>query len=541
MTGLPTLPNSDGITKSIQVQFAGYNHNLGAGDGTLWDMENLTSDYAPLLGSRRPRKILRTLTRPHALYAHDGLFWVDGDGFYADGVRKGTVTEGEKEIISLQMFILIFPDKKYYRTDTGEFGGMEAQWSGTVTIGDGTYADQEAKANTIRTTGSPFPFDVGDGVTITGSTPGNNKCAVVEEISDDKRELRFLENCFEEGTWTGSVTLTREVPDMDFLCENENRVWGCKGDTIYASALGRPFSWMNLGTLATDAWAVDVGSAGDFTGCCSYMGYPIFFKEDAIYKVYGDKPSNFQTMTSARLGVEKGSHKSLAVAGERLYYLSRAGIVSYAGGTPENISGPFGMVRFKNAVAGSDGRKYYVSMEGPDGVSLFVFDTQTGLWHREDDTRAVGFAWNENLYVLAEDGTIFLTGILRDAPGEEEATFESFAEFGDFTERAGSRGSQGEPNKKGLSRLQIRLELEAGAQVALLVKFDSEEWEDVTRYQKNAGQWERVRTLTADRKRSFVLPIIPRRCDHWRLRIQGRGQWRLYSMSREYYKGSDLQ
>lgn len=541
MNGLPQMVSSDGIRKTSQVVFSGYDHNVGSGNGSLWDMENMTGDYAPLVGTRKPRKTFTTLNDPHAIYAHDGLFWVDGTGFYADGIRKGTVTAGEKEICSLQMYILIFPDKKYYRTDTGEFGSMEATWSGSVTIGDGTYNGQPAKGNTIKTTGAAFPFAVGDGVTITGSTAANNKCAVVEEISEDGRELRFLEYCFEEGSWSGSVTLKREVPDLDFLCENENRVWGCKGDTIYASALGRPFSWMNLGTLATDAWAAAVGSAGDFTGCCSYLGYPIFFKEDAIYKVYGDKPSNFQTMASARLGVEKGSHKSLAVAGERLFYLSRAGVVSYAGGTPSNIAHAFGDVRYKNAVAGSDGRKYYVSMEGPDGYSLFVFDTETGLWHREDDTRALGFAWNENLYMLSSDGTVFLTGLLRDATGQEEAAFESFAEFGDFTEKSGYRGSQNEANRKGLSRLQVRVELEAGAELTIMVKFDSEDWEDVTRNQKTAGEWKRVKTLTAEKKRSFVLPIIPKRCDHWRIRLEGVGQWKLYSLSREYYTGSDLQ
>ena len=29
------------------------------------------------------------------------------------------------------------------------------------------------------------------------------------------------------------VTLARTVPSMDFICVNENRMWGCKGDTIY--------------------------------------------------------------------------------------------------------------------------------------------------------------------------------------------------------------------------------------------------------------------------------------------------------------------
>ena len=41
-------------------------------------------------------------------------------------------------------------------------------------------------------------------------------------------------------------------------------------------------------------------------------------------------------------------------------------------------------------------------------------------------------------------------------------------------------------------------------------------------------------------KRSFYLPIIPRRSDHFRIRFSGTGGWRLYSLVRESYSGSEL-
>ena len=40
---LPEVPYADGIGKRGQLQFYGLDHNLGAGDGGLWDMQNLTS------------------------------------------------------------------------------------------------------------------------------------------------------------------------------------------------------------------------------------------------------------------------------------------------------------------------------------------------------------------------------------------------------------------------------------------------------------------------------------------------------------------
>ena len=41
MQGLPVLPNTDGLRKQMQVEFGGYDHNLGADEGSIWDMENL--------------------------------------------------------------------------------------------------------------------------------------------------------------------------------------------------------------------------------------------------------------------------------------------------------------------------------------------------------------------------------------------------------------------------------------------------------------------------------------------------------------------
>lgn len=523
MAGLPALPYGGGIKKTTQVKFLGYDHNLGAGDGALWHMENLTGDYAPVLATRSPRYLAGTLKEPGGIYGRDGLFWVDGDGFYAKGEKKGKVAPGEKTFVSLGPRILIFPDKAFYHTGTGEFGNLEAEWTGIASFGDGTYAGEAAKGNTIATAGEPFPFSVNDGIAISGGPEGTEKTAVVREISEDGRELRFYENTFGGTAWLGQLTLKREIPDLEFLCENENRLWGCKGNTIYASRLGDPFNWNVFDGLSTDSYAAEVGSGGEFTGCCSYLGYPVFFKEDHIYKVYGSKPSNFQVMGSASLGVEKGSGKSLAVAGERLFYLSRAGVVAYGGGMPENISHPFGEERYCHGVGGSDGEKYYLSMEDRSGRRhLFVFDAGTGLWHREDSSDVLGFAWDGALYFLTRQGKLWLAGKPRAGLGswEREKEFYSLAEFGDFMEDS--------PDKKGLSRFQLRLELEEGAELQVSLQFDSD------------GVWRRAAVLTAGKKRSLVVPIVPRRCDHWRLKLEGRGGWKLYALSRELYSGSDL-
>lgn len=528
---LPVM-GRDNIVKGKQTQFGGLDHNLGAGDGTIWEMRNLTGELFPLLATRPKRRLLRTLARPNGIFAWDGLAWVDGTTFYFDGAARGTVTDGQKSFAALGAYIVILPDKAYFNTLTGEFGAMESEWGGGVTFTNGRYMDEEAEANCIYAAGTDWSavFRAGDAVTIEGCTvhPENNKTPIIREIDGDK--LYFYENVFrldgDEGKTPyteAAVTISRKMPELRFICENENRLWGCDGNTIYASKLGDIFNWNVYDGLDTDSYAVDTGSAGSFTGCISYLGYPVFFKEDHIYKVYGSRPSNYEVMGSATLGVAAGSSRSLAIAGEMLFYLSSAGFMAYSGGVPQPIGQAFGTERQRGAVGGSDGLKYYVSFETDAGRRrLCVYDAQRGLWHAEDETEALGFQRAEgNTYMLGADGRLWLTGRIWGSEGVEEGDFEWWAEFGDFTED--------EPNKKGVSKLQVRLELDAGASCRVLLRFDS------------AGEWIQAgHVMEEGVKRSFYLPIVPRRGDHYRLRLEGRGGCRVYSIAREYYTGSEL-
>lgn len=531
---LPDMIYGDGIVKGKQTKFGGLDHNLGAGDGTLWNMRNLTGDYYPLLATRRKRRLYGTLSEPHGMFSWDGLAWVDGTGFYYKGERKGTVEASKKRFAALGVYIVILPDKKYFNTLTGEFGDLESRWSGAqLTFTNGKLFEEDAEANCIQASGVNWDayFRKGDAVTISGCTKHteNNKTPVIREIDGDK--LYFYEYIFtlegSEGvtpyTETGSLKIERTIPDLKFICENENRLWGCDDNTIYATKLGDIFNWNVYEGLATDSYAVDTGSAGVFTGCISFLGYPIFFKEDHIYKVYGSLPSNFEIMSSATLGVAKGSDRSLAIAGEMLFYLSSAGYMAYSGGIPQPVGAAFGLERQRSAVGGSDGLKYYASAEDTEGHRrLCVYDTQKGMWHIEDEADVTAFCrWEGNTYMLCSSGEIWLTGTIWDAPGTDEDDFDWFAEFGDFTED--------DPNKKGVSKVQIRLELEEGAWCRVLMRFDS------------TGEWiEAGKRLDADVKRSYYLPIIPRRGDHYRMRLEGHGGCRVYSLVREYYSGSEM-
>lgn len=567
---LPSLTKQEQLVKQQVVQFAGYDHNAVPRDGYLYDMKNLSGDLYPVLSPRRGRTLVRAIAKPNGLFAAGRLCWVDGTEFFYDGVKKGTVADGKKSFARLGAWVLIFPDKAYYNTATDTFGALEARWSGTATITSHTYdaegasAEEVYQGNAITTTGAAFPFEAGEAVFLTGSGAAeNNRSAVIREVLEGGKKLVFSNNTFTEHA-TQALTLERRVPDMDFFCENENRLWGCRGNEIYASALGNPFRWNNYEGLATDSYAVTVGSEGDFTGACSFLGYAMFFKPDMIHKVYGGKPSNFQAMASAVSGVAAGGGESMAVAGEMLFYLCRTGVTSYSGGIPVSVAAPFGPVRFDEAVGGSDGRNYYVSLREGEAWSLFAYDTRTGLWHKEDGTHALGFACQDGvLYLLdAADNGLYAIGT-----GGYEG-IEWVAETGDFTDAG--------PDKAGVGKLLLRLEADQGSRVKVEVQFDSDGvWRPVKELANGEAPNAREQGAKAGaeaeaqgppparrawvspqsedlgpvaegerrdstRKRTYLLPIIPRRCDHYRLRLSGTGGCRVFSLTRQFYRGSEL-
>lgn len=613
---LPNMIYPSGIKKSVQSVFGGLNHNVYARSDELYDMQNLTSDQYPIISTRKPRYLAATLTKPNGFYCHDDMYYVDGTTLYKNGESTGlTLTDTEKTIVGINDYIVILPDKKYYKKSDGTYGDIDVTYtSGQISFSDGTFAGVPAEANTITTSGSAFPFNAGDAVAISGcSVTENNISIIVREVSDDKKTLRFYEHSFivspttyteyanqekvnrvtsdtfyvgtsrsfnsstgiftvdqttsitndssgatavvgkyfidlpktsgtktgrkyykvdsatfsdgqitmectvyrSDGKYTesGAITLKREMPDIDYICECNNRLFGCKGDRIYASKLGDPFNWNVFDGLSTDSYQVDVGSAGDFTACISYLGYPTFFKENEVFKLYGNRPSNYQLMSTVGLGVD--SPKSLAIVGDVLFYKSRAGIVAYSGGIPELVSRPLGET-FTEAVGGSDGLKYYVSLKHGTNYSFYVFDLEKGLWHKEDSLRAAFFGYKNGLYCIDSDGKMWLISPESVPEGvTAEGAFTSTVEFGDYSDMVKTR----------VHKIQLKLELDSGASVTAYIKYDS-------------GSWMTVKTISSAKKYTYYLPVIPRRCDHYRIKLSGTGSWKLHAIATEYTSGS---
>src|SRR5699024_6602848 len=130
---------------------------------------------------------------------------------------------------------------------------------------------------------------------------------------------------------TGSLTVARTCPDMDFLAVHQNRLWGCSSENheIYASKLGDPANFHVYAGIASDSYAATVGTAGDFTGAAAVNDTVVFFQEGGVTKVLGTKPANYQIAYTPTSGVMRGSEKSLCLVDGTLFYLSPEGVCAY--------------------------------------------------------------------------------------------------------------------------------------------------------------------------------------------------------------------
>lgn len=326
-------------------------------------------------------------------------------------------------------------------------------------------------------------------------------------------------------TLDAALSVELRIPDFSYVTEANNRIWGCRYVTdngvltneIMACALGDFRNWYSYQGTAADSYAVSVGSDGKFTAATTLKGYPIFFKEGCMHRIAGSTPSTFQMVTTAVRGVQDGCWRSVVQVGEYLYYKARTDVMVYDGSLPQSVSAALGQERYYDAAGGSYGDKYYLSMRSnTSGWSLFVYDTAKGLWHREDNSQADMFtSVSGDLYFIRDKAIWSVAG----QGAESEEDYEWSATFGVY--------GYSYEGQKYLSRFNIRAWMMKGARMKLEIMYDSDgEWYD-------EGEMRSTNTTT------FMLPVIPRRCDHCQLRLSGKGEMKLFSVARILETGGD--
>lgn len=411
-------------------------------------------------------------------------------------------------------------------------------------------------ANALQLTGVDWAemFKPGDGITISGCVdqPENNKTAIVREINGDT--MYFDDNVFTLGggtsyTESGTLNIETVIPELENIFCHGNRLWGTgKNDRlIYGSKLGDPENFNVFDGLSTDSVFLDAGSAGPWTGGCSYGGYALFFKSGEVWRLYGSTPENFSLVPETRQGVERGSERSLATAGNALYYLGREGVIAYNRKGNTALAGEALEPRgFTNALGGSDGRRYWMcaytrfnDKEIENGAyCLYVLDTETGNWYQQSipaherigpeyGSGVLGFARTvDSFYMLTSSGEIWAVSYpFAYETLINEGTVSWFMRSSEFPRH--------ELGAKTGDRLYMRAAMYPESSMTVKIRYNTgDEW--VTLAEMSCAD----ETSENYGKRHYEIPVLPVRADRYDLQIEGTGPVEFYGISRSEHTGS---
>ena len=423
------------------------------------------------------------------------------------------------------------PSLKVYSASTAIWMSVTSTYMQicAVGIGEGFEKEDGVKVSATFSSGLPdslkhiFINDEGEGVYSTNTY-------IVDKTDDSITILGIYKALSTDGSdnFEGvTLTVERKVPDMAYITECNNRLWGCSkdGHEIYCCKLGDVKNWNCFRGASTDSWAATIGSDGKFTGATTFLGYPMFFKEDSLIKISVSATGGHATKETMCRGVQNGSDRSIAILNEVLYYKSSTGICGYNGSLPYSISDDLGETKYHDAVGGALGDKYYISMrDGANNYSMFVYDSKNGIWCKEDNTKVLYFCkHSDDLYFIDEKDKV-----MKSVEGSFPfMTFDKKTEDNfDWYVESGAIGYSS-PDNKYVNRINLRISLEFGTNVDFFIQYDS------------VGEWEHKFNMSGKGTRTFSVPITPKRCDHFKFRIVGRGGCKIHSLTKTIEEGSD--
>lgn len=580
------------ISKSRDLYrcFGGLNNTYAIQENEFEDMKNMSMDHYPYIRTRNHRALHVETTKN--LWGHEWLVWIneDGDFMYNGGDRGATsgggLTVGPKQFTALGANIVVWPDKKMFNTRSGSGDEWTAlEWSTTpasLMIGicdkDGkvSLAMQSAEISDSEPTGTDGAIwidtstmtvkqyslsdsawyaldaytqiytgedyteylEIGDRITLSGCSSDDPNKDIIEgdytvaKVTTKKIIVSGIVPVVAVAASGAIPEIKRPVPDMDFICSSNNRLWGCSSqkNEIYCSKLGDPKRWYTFQGISTDSYMATISSPGDFTGCAAYRGSILFFKQNRIHKVTGYYPSQYQLTEINCRGVQPGSERSIVLVNEVLYYKSINDVMAYDGSMPYSVSETINGELFKNAVAGALHEKLYISMQNEAGEYwLYSYDTERGLWCKEDETHVVSFAFAlgfDDLFFANEDGSLcsvngcmtFLGGTDYLPSTVREGDFDFLLTTGDLL--------LGNINRSYISNIKMRVNIEPGTLVHIDVQYDN-------------GDWINVQNFNDFGEHVYSIPLLCRSCDHVKIRIHGHGDFMLMALSKTYAEGTD--
>ncbi len=564
--------------------FAGYNHNLRIADGEFYEMENLTSDYYPLLSQRAQRAEVMNLSDVQGLLAKDALAWIKDGILYYNGLTMEpamygvTLADGEKQMVSMGAYICVFPDGWYFNTEDDTDNGFMGRENTIncaqtalsikictvegeiITIAHRQQAMPEDPANDaywldtgkhelkqwsavqsqwvsiptvyvkLEANGIGTGFKKADGIYLSGLDGTDqveklNGSHVLQEVGPNF--LVIIGIIDEDASQsTGTVKAARRVPKMDYVTESGNRLWGCR----YGVSDGKTVNELyccKLGDFKN--WECFQGVSTDsWRASCGSDGRFTGAATLADSPIFFKEDCFHRVYPSAQ-----GAHR---VVEQKARGVQR------------------GSERSLTVIAD---RLYYKARDGVcvyDGSLPYLISDAFGT---ELYRKAAAGGVRGKYFISMQDSTdgwhLFvydtLKGLWHREDGMHAVQFAALddelymlREDGELVTTYGSGGVKetnvswsatsgimtcGLVGKKYISRLNLRMQLPRGSACDFWIEYDS------------CGQWVHAGHMDGWGLRTFLLPIRPQRCDHLRFRMTGKGPFKLFSLSRILESGSD--
>ena len=452
-----------------------------------------------------------------------------GCSFKYNNITEGVVTSSSKSMVDFNGKIGIFPDKKTYDYIDDDFAVMVGKLNlvkyGYDASGDIDY-DATTKIrnktlisispNTSYTLVNDKSYTVASVCYLDVNGVFISKVAVNFSAFTSHASAYYMNVDITGTNLTCAVSITNAVyptktaiPDIDYACTCENRVWGFYGDNIYVCKQGNINDWttMNSPSVNTDAWTVDTGTGGDFTGCAAYRKTVYAFKTDLMLRLYGDIASNFQYQTVTNIGCI--DNKSIRKVNNTLYFLGKQGVYEYQAGVPSLISQSLNET-YVSGIAGGDDRYYYLCLYNGSKYNLYVFDTQNRVWVREDTLQV-----KESVFL---DGYIYAltaTKIYKFNSGNEIVTMTLLSK--EWTEQSF--------DKKNTNEVYVRTDLDVGTRLSVSKRIDNGEFSSIeTNYTKSD-------------KNPLRIHVLANNADHLQLKLEMIGDGKILDLGRTVLVG----
>ncbi len=399
---------------------------------SVGDIMNFSSDKYPWLATReRLKNKYYNGDFTNGCGAYDQkVYFIKGGKFYFNRTEKFEVSAGKKKFCNYNGKIIIFPDMIYYNPETDEHGSFGITTDEITykisnrTVGAVDFGLSSIHSDEVNLTDY---FKVGDGIKITDEEGlGISGFHTITAVNKEEGTLFF--DKFEFGDGEGFVLsgkLSHGAPQScDAACICGGRVWVAGDNKIQASTINDECNWAVGGDDEKSSFVCDFDNGETITACIEFEGSPVFFSEKKIYKVYGDRASNFYLKCCSNWGgIPENMSGTIAVLKDKIFYVSVHGITYFDGSTPKILDNvPFSLTG--DVFAASDGEKYYV-YSSDNNPFFFVYDERNNQWYKYGEHQLTAFfvyngalygcTWNA-MYSLWGDSDLFIQYGLEDIP-----------------------------------------------------------------------------------------------------------------------------